>query len=100
MLYEPDVNRIIVPAPNEFLRAVEGIDQKEGAAMRRDAAGGDFLLRDHRHAWGGLGQRREDDQLGGAVGLRDRRQIALLLDVEAAGDDLQDRRAGVPGGLG
>ena len=38
--------------------------------MRRDAARGDFLLGDHRHARRGRGQRGEDDRFGGAVGTR------------------------------
>ena len=45
-------------------------------------------------------ERREDDQLGGAVGLGHRRSVALGLDVEAAADDLEDRLARLARGVG
>ena len=73
---QPDVDRVIVAAADELLGPVERIDQEIGVAVRRDAAGGDFLLGDHRHAGRGPRQRGEDDQLGRAVGLGDRRRVA------------------------
>ena len=54
----------------------------------------DFLLSDNGDAGSRPGQRGEDDQFGRAVGFGDRRRILLVLDVEAAADDLQDRLAG------
>ena len=90
---QPDVDRVIVAAADELLRPVERIDQEIGVAMRRDAAGGDFLLGDDRHARRGLRQGSEDDQLGRAVRFGDRRRVLLVLDVEAAANDLEDRLA-------
>ena len=40
---QADVDRVIVPAANEFLRPIERVDQKVSIAMRRDSASGDFL---------------------------------------------------------
>ena len=97
---KPDVDRIIVAAADELLGPVERIDQEIGAVMRRDAAGRDLLLGDDRNAGRGRASARQDDQLRGAVGLGDRRQIALRLDVEAAPDDCRDRRAGLARGFG
>ncbi len=43
----------------------------------------------------GARERGEDDQLGGAVGLGDRRGIRFPFDLKTAADDLEDRLAGV-----
>ena len=90
---QADVDGIIVAAADEFLGAVERIDEEIGVAMRRDAARRDFLLGDDRHARRGVGQRVEDDPLGRAVADGDRRLVALGLDLEPAFDQLQDLRA-------
>ena len=90
---QPDVDRVIVAAADELLRPVERIDQEIGVAMRRDSAGRDFLLGDDRNARRGPRQSGEDDQLGRAVRFGDRRRVLLVLDVEAAANDLQDRLA-------
>ena len=68
--------------------------------VRRDAARGDFFLRDHRHTGRGARQRCEDDQLGGAVGFRHRRSVALGFNLEAAAHDLEDRFARLARRLG
>ena len=86
---QPDVDGIIIAAADEFLGPVERVDQEIGVAMRRDPPRGDFLLGDHRHARRGLGQRGEDDRLGGAVAHRDRRLVGLGLDLEPGRDELQ-----------
>ena len=90
---QPDVDRVIVAAADELLRPVERIDEEIGVAMCRDAAGGDFLLGDDRNARRGLRQGGEDDQLSRTVRFGDRRRILLVLYVEAAADDLEDRLA-------
>ena len=95
---EADVHRIILAAADELLGAVERVDEEESVSVRGDAAGGDFLLGNDRDAGSCSRQCGEDDQLGGAVGLRDRRAVGLVLDVEPVGDDLKDRRARFLGG--
>ena len=75
---QADIDGIIVAAADEFLGAVERIDQEIGVAVGRNSARGDFFLGDHRHAGRGAGQRRQDDQLGRAVGFGDRRTVAFV----------------------
>ena len=59
--------------------------------MGRNASGGDFLFGNHRNARSRPGQRGEDDQLRSAVRFGNRGTVLLVLDVEAATDDLEDR---------
>jgi hypothetical protein len=68
--------------------------------VRRDPARRHFLLRDHRDSGRRSRQRGEDDQLGGAVGLGDRRPAGLGCDVDAAANDRQDRLARLARGVG
>ena len=98
MIDERDIDCELTIAAEEFARAVERVDEEEGVAVRGDPAGGDLLLGDDRDAGSCSRQCGEDDQLGGAVGLRDRRAVGLVLDVEPVGDDLKDRRARFLGG--
>ncbi len=95
---QPDIDGIVVAAANEFLGSVERINEEEGVAVRGDAAFGNFLLGDHRHAGRGGGERRQDDRLGGAVADRDGTEIALGLDLVAGRDQLQYLRSGRPRG--
>ena len=49
---------------------------------------GDFLPWDESEEMRSHGVRGEDDQLGGVVGLGDRRRIAFLRDIEATRDNV------------
>ncbi len=88
---QADVNRVVVPAANEFLRPIERIDQEITIAVRGNSAGGHLLFRDDRNTWGRSSQHRENDELGGPVGLGNRRGIALGFCLEATADDRSDR---------
>ena len=61
--------------------------------MGGDSARGDLLLGDDRNPGRRARERGEDDQLGGAVGLGDRRGVGFPFDLEAAADNLEDRLA-------
>jgi hypothetical protein len=76
--------------PDEFLGAVERVDQEEHPVDLRQPAGGDRLLGDHRHAGRDRRKRGEDDRLGGVVRLGDGRGIRLVADRDGAGADLED----------
>ena len=67
-LDQADVDRVIVAAAHELLGPVERIDQEILIAVRGDPARGDLFLGDHRNAWRGACQGREDDQFRSAVG--------------------------------
>ena len=68
--------------------------------MRGNAARGDFLLGNHRHAGRGDRERVEDDPFGGAVADGDGGLVALGLDLKALGDQLENFRACRAGGGG
>ena len=99
-LDQPDVDSVIVAAPDELLGPVERIDKEIGVVVRRDSAGSDLLFGDHRHAGRGSRKGREDHQLGRPIGFGDRRPVLLRLNLEAATHDRQDRFAGLARGLG
>src|SRR3954452_22292081 len=90
---QADVHRVIRAPANELFGSIERVDEKIGVAVRRNAPGGDFLFGDNGNSGSRARQRREDYQLGRAIGFGDWRKIVLGLDVEAASDDCLDRFA-------
>ena len=95
---ERDVDREVADPLNEFLGAVERIDEEKLAADRGQAAGGHLLLGHDRHVRGGMAQTLEDDRLGGMIGLRHRRMVGLTLYFKAGDVDLVRGAASLDGG--
>jgi len=73
VLDQADVHRVIVAASDEFLGSVERIYKEVHIAMRGNATRRDLLLGDHRNTRSCAGQRRQDDEFGYPVSLRDGR---------------------------
>ena len=69
---QADVDGVVVAATNEFLGAVERVDQEISVAMRRDPAGRDLFLGNHGHARRSGFERAEDDLFGRPVADRNR----------------------------
>ncbi len=84
---------------DEFLGAVERIDQKEQRARGGRPVGGGFLG-DDRNAGRQLVQSFEQDRLGVPVGLGHGRIVVLELDLQGAGIVRHDGGAGLGGGIG
>jgi hypothetical protein len=69
---QPDVDRVVIPAPDKLLCSVERVDKEVSAAVGRNSAGRDLLFRDDRDARSKARERREDDQLRRPVRCSDR----------------------------
>ncbi len=96
-LDQRDIDGELAVAADEFLGAVERVDEPEEIRRRTgQAVGLALLLGDDRDAGRGGGERGEDDRLGALIGKRHRRGIRLAADREIAGIDLHDRIAGAP----
>ena len=79
VLDQRDVDREFAILRNEFLGAVERIDEKEPVRHFGDRASGGGFFRDHRNGGIEFGKARQDDALGRLVGVGDRRQVTLCL---------------------
>ena len=83
-----------VAAVDEFLGAVERIDQEEGAAeIGRHDAGRRLFLGHAGNVGKGRAQPGEDDRLALAVGFRHRRGVGLSVDRAAGVEDRASPRA-------
>ena len=89
-----DIDGVLVAPGNEFLGAVERVDQDEAAVERRHLALGDGFLGHHRHARQDLRQPFQDRGLGGLVGGGHRRLVALEPVRDAARRDVENDRGG------
>ena len=92
VLHIGDVDGEVAAALDEFLGAVQRVDDEEGAGGQRVA--GRLFLGDQRHLREGGAQTGRDHGIGSKVGLGHRRGVALGADLEVgAVVDLKDARA-------
>ena len=78
--HQRQIDREFVAAGDEFLGAVERIDQKEAAAIGRPGLF-DALLGQHRYLRGQPRQSLGNDPVGGEIGLGYRRAVQLAFDL-------------------
>ena len=97
VLDERDVDGELVVPIDEFLGAVERVDQPEHPADLRDATGGDLLLGDDRDLRRERPKAREDERLGPFVGFGDGRGVVLAARREVAAVDRHHQLAGALG---
>ncbi len=93
-----DVHGEVGALLDEFLGAVEWVDQKEPRRTRGGAVLG-RLLGDDGNVWGERLQRGEDDGFRITVGLGHRARIILGLDLDGPGVARHDGGAGFGGGI-
>ena len=99
--HQSEVDGEFVAAGDEFLGAVQGIDQEEGLGqpgpppLRRCA-----LFRQRRNIGRQPGKALGDDAVGGKVGFRHRRAVGFAVDAHPRAIDFQDRRSGQSDELG
>ncbi len=97
-LDEGEIDGELRAAGEEFLRAVERIDQQE-ALGQRGGRGGIFLAH-HRDPRQGGGKAGQQDALGGKVRLGQRAAVRLGVGEHAGAPDGQDRLPRCPGEIG
>src|SRR4051812_14922775 len=90
MLDQSDIDGVIIPTTNEFLGAVQWIDEEEGVVVGWDSPRRHFLFSDDGYPRRSARECGQDDQLGRSVGLRYRRMIVLGFNVETAPDHLDN----------
>jgi hypothetical protein len=91
---ERDVDGELAVAADEFLGAVERIDEPEAAPDLGHVAGGDRFLGHHGDVGRQRLQGRDDDGLGALVGLGHRRGVLLAAHGEVGRIDLEHHVAG------
>jgi hypothetical protein len=95
MFDDRDVDRELAILVDEFLRAIERIDQGEAMTVFGHLAVAEGFLGDDGQIGFCLGQALQNQRLGALVGFGDRGRISLAIDIEIALIDVHDEFAGV-----
>ncbi|KDX38553.1 hypothetical protein AC96_5203 [Escherichia coli 2-156-04_S4_C2] len=99
LLDQGDVDGELAIAADEFLGAVQGIDQPETRGRRGQSAPACGLFGNGRHLGKALRQGFEDRRFGRFVGKGDRRSVILAANLEVGRIDLQNHRSRTAGGF-